>query len=107
MLLEKLKNAGVNLTQDKKAMIDDQSALVKDKSFVLTGKLERLTRDEAGELIRKHGGRIVASVSKKTDYLLAGKDPGSKLKKAKDLLITVLSEEEFVKLLKPAGENRS
>jgi len=69
------------------------------KSFVLTGSLERYTRDSATSLIRERGGRVSGSVSEKTDYLLLGADPGSKYEKAKKLGITLLSEEEFERLL--------
>ena len=103
-IIEKLQNAGVNLAQDKQEIKTTQKSAISGKSFVLTGKLERFTREEAGELIRQRGGKVAGSVSSKTDFLLAGEDPGSKLKKAKDLSVTVISEEEFVKLLKSATE---
>jgi DNA ligase (NAD+) len=70
------------------------------KSFVLTGTLETLSRDAAGEAIQKLGGKVSGSVSKKTDYLVAGKEAGSKLKKAEELGIAVLDEEAFLTLLK-------
>jgi len=69
------------------------------KTFVFTGGLERLTRDQAKELVEQHGGRATGSVSKKTDYVVAGEDPGSKLDKAKELEVEVLDEAGFVKLL--------
>lgn len=69
------------------------------KIFVLTGSLDRFTRASAASLIKERGGKVVDSVSKKTDYLLAGKDAGSKLEKAKNLNTTILSEEEFIHLL--------
>jgi DNA ligase (NAD+) len=70
------------------------------KSFVITGTLSSLTRVEAGDLIEKNGGKVSSSVSSKTDYLLAGEDAGSKLNKAKNLGITILTEEEFLELIK-------
>jgi len=70
------------------------------KSFVLTGTLESYTRDQVKELLQQAGGRIVSSVSKKTDYVIAGRDPGSKLGKAQKLGITVLNEDELKQLLK-------
>lgn len=69
------------------------------KTFVLTGSLKELTRSEAGELIKQRGGKVGNAVTQKTDYVLAGVDPGSKLSKARDLGITILTEEEFKKLL--------
>jgi DNA ligase (NAD+) len=69
------------------------------KSFVLTGTLPSMTRDEARELIEANGGRVISSVSKKTDYVLAGADPGSKLDKANQLAVTVIDEAEFKKML--------
>ena len=73
-----------------------------DKSFVLTGTLESLTRDAATEAILQRGGKVVGSVSKKTDYVVAGAEAGSKLKKAEQLGIPVLDEAAFLKLLKKA-----
>jgi DNA ligase (NAD+) len=72
------------------------------KNFVLTGTLSRFTRDEAKKLVQEQGGKVTGSVSKKTDYVVAGADPGNKLAKAEELGVTVLSEDEFVELL---GEN--
>jgi len=70
------------------------------KSFVFTGSLAKRSREEAGELVLQHGGKLSNSVSKKTDYVVVGSDPGSKLDKAKELNVQVLSESEFDKLLK-------
>ena len=69
------------------------------KNFVLTGSLERYTRTAAASLIKERGGKVTDSVSKKTDYIVAGADPGSKLEKGRLLGITILSEEEFAALL--------
>lgn len=69
------------------------------KTFVLTGSLEGLTRSEAGALIKERGGKVSGSVSKKTDFVLVGEDPGSKYDKAKDLGITILDEASFQKML--------
>jgi DNA ligase (NAD+) len=72
-----------------------ENSFFKDKSFVLTGTLSKYSRDEAGEIIRKFGGNIVSSVSKNTDYVLAGESAGSKLDKASKLGVKVLNEDEF------------
>ena len=73
------------------------------KSFVLTGRLSTLSRDDAGDLVRERGGTVSGSVSKKTDFVIAGEDAGSKLKKATELGITILDEDQFLKLI---GRNR-
>ena len=65
------------------------------KTFVLTGTLEKYTRDEASSIIEKFGGKTSSSVSKKTDYVLAGEEAGSKLTKAQELGVTIISEAEF------------
>ena len=69
------------------------------KIFVLTGTLERFTRDQASEMIEKQGGKVSGSVSKKTNFVVAGDSAGSKLKKANELGIPVLSEEDFLNLI--------
>ena len=69
------------------------------KIFVLTGTLPTLSRDGAGEMIREAGGKVSSSVSKNTDYVLAGEEAGEKLEKAKELGVKIISEEEFRKLL--------
>ncbi len=70
-----------------------------NKVFVLTGALQKYSRDEVSSLIKKRGGKVSGSVSSKTDYVLAGEDPGSKYDKAKELGILILSEEQFEKML--------
>jgi DNA ligase (NAD+) len=68
---------------------------------VLTGALPRLTRDEAAQKIRDHGGKVSGSVSKKTDFVVAGEDAGSKLLKARELGVAILDEAALLKLLEP------
>ena len=70
------------------------------KTFVLTGSLEKFTRDEATNMIENFGGKVSGSVSKKTAYLIAGEDAGSKLEKARTLGTTILTEDEFLEMLK-------
>jgi DNA ligase (NAD+) len=72
--------------------VDRPRQILAGKIFVVTGTLENMTREEAEALITKYGGRVTKSVSKKTDYVLAGRDPGSKLEKAKELGISIIDE---------------
>jgi DNA ligase (NAD+) len=96
-LVEELQKNGVHIqTQKPKA----KSQKLKGKTFVLTGTLESLTRDEAKEGIRSAGGDVSGSVSKKTDYVVVGKEPGSKYEKAKKLGVKILDEKDFLILLK-------
>lgn len=87
----------VTSTMENKAQTS--SDLLKGKVFVVTGTLKRFTRDEIQAAIVKHGGRASGSVSKKTDFVLAGEEAGSKLDKAKELGVKVISEEEFLKII--------
>ena len=96
-MIEKLKQAGVNLESLEEDIQDDRFA---GKTFVLTGSLEKYTRGEATNLIEKFGGKTSSSVSKKTDYVLAGEEAGSKLTKAQNLGVTILTEAEFEELVK-------
>jgi DNA ligase (NAD+) len=95
-LIKKLYKAGVRPTAEKRVVKSQKFA---DKSFVFTGGLANRSREEAGELVKQHGGKVSGSVSKKTDYVVVGTDPGSKYEKAKELGVTILSEGEFEKLL--------
>ncbi len=94
-LISRLKEAGVNMTAQSTA----QDLRLAGKTFVLTGTLPTLTRQEASELVERYGGKTSSSVSKKTGYVIAGEDAGSKLTKAQQLNVPILSEEEFLKLL--------
>ena len=99
-LLERLRAAGVNFQQTGNVT---KAKTFNGKQFVLTGKLERLTREQAQELIEAHGGRVTSSVSKKTDFIVAGSDAGSKLEKAQTLGISILDEAAFMRLIAGDG----
>ena len=96
-LLKKLKAAGVNMREIEDENSDNRFL---GKTFVLTGTLENFTRDEASEIIEKFGGKTSGSVSKKTSYVLAGEDAGSKLTKAQSLGIPVITEAQFDEMIK-------
>ena len=96
-LINKLKQANVNMNYLKEESNDER---FNGKVFVLTGTLEKYTRDEASEIIEKLGGKTSGSVSKKTDFVLAGEDAGSKLRKANELGVKVITEEEFEEMTK-------
>ena len=95
-LIQRLREAGVNMTAAEQGS-DQRFA---GMTFVLTGALEKFTRDEASEMIEARGGKASGSVSKKTTYVVAGEAAGSKLRKAQELGIPVLTEDEFLELLK-------
>ena len=97
-LIATLKEAGVNMTSAVQIAGDKLAG----KTFVLTGTLQRFSRSEAGERIEALGGKVSSSVSKKTSYVVAGEEAGSKLTKAQSLGIPVLTEEEFLTLLEEA-----
>ena len=98
-LVERLKAAGVKTETDAASveMLDERFI---GKTFVLTGKLENYTRDEAAKFIEDRGGRVSSSVSKKTDYVVAGTDAGSKLIKAESLGVAMLDEEQFREMIR-------
>jgi DNA ligase (NAD+) len=95
-LVNDLRKAGLTFTGQKK----EKGTKLAGKTFVLTGTLERHTRDEAKKMIEDAGGRVSGSVSKKTDYVVAGSDAGSKLDKARELGVSVIDEGELEKLLR-------
>ncbi len=95
-LIKKLKNAGVNMKEEGEEETDNR---FQGMTFVLTGTLEKYTRDEASSIIEKFGGKTSGSVSKKTTYVLAGEEAGSKLTKAQELGVQILSETEFDDLI--------
>jgi DNA ligase (NAD+) len=94
-LVEQLREAGLTLTGKKK----ERGTALAGKTFVLTGTLPHLTRDEAKKMIEDAGGRVSGSVSKKTDFVVAGDEAGSKLDKAKELGVKVIGEKEMQELL--------
>ena len=94
--LEKLFANGVKIVYEKKKL---DSEKLKNKTFLFTGKLSAMSRDEAKRLAVKNGGKVLSSVSKNLDYLVVGEDPGSKLEKAGSLGVKVLSEEDFLKMI--------
>jgi len=96
-LLEKFKSAGLAMHYEKKEIQSDE--FFTGKTFVLTGTLSAMKRSEARQRIEARGGKVSGSVSKKTDYVIAGEDAGSKLTKAQDLGISILSESEFLEKL--------
>ena len=93
-LVERLSAAGLTLKGKKK----ERGTKLAGKTFVLTGTLAHFTRDEAKKMIENAGGKVTGSVSKKTDYVVAGSDAGSKLDKAKELGVAVIDEKEMQKL---------
>lgn len=95
-LIQRLKDAGVNMEVLEDEIVDNR---FEGKTFVLTGTLEHYSREEAGSIIEKLGGKTSSSVSKKTDYVLAGEEAGSKLKKAQELGVNIISEDEFINLI--------
>ncbi|MBR4110840.1 MAG: NAD-dependent DNA ligase LigA [Clostridia bacterium] len=96
-LINRLKEAGVNTESEKQDIVDNR---FEGKTFVLTGTLPTLSRNEATEIIERFGGKASSSVSKKTDYVLAGEEAGSKLTKAESLGIKIITEAEFLEMIK-------
>ena len=96
-ILSKFKKAGVHIIEE---MVTKESTKFAGKTFVLTGTLESLGRDEAQDKIRELGGDVSGSVSKNTDYVIAGSESGSKHDEAKRLKVKIIDEKEFLKMLK-------
>src|SRR5712671_7995486 len=96
-IIKKLDKAGVRPTAEKRVVKSQKFA---GKSFVFTGALANRSREDAGQLVMQHGAKVSSSVSKKTDYVVVGADPGSKYDKAKELGVPVLTKGEFEKLLR-------
>jgi DNA ligase (NAD+) len=95
-LIERLRAAGVNMKDERAA---PKSAKFAGMTFVFTGTLTKRSREEAEALVASHGGKAGGSVSKKTNYVVVGADPGSKYEKAKSLNVPILDESQFDKLL--------
>ncbi len=96
-LIKKLKSVGVNTNALIETQTDDRFL---NMTFVLTGSLENYTRDDAAKIIENYSGKVSSSVSRKTTYVLAGEEAGSKLTKAQELGVTIISEEEFNEMIK-------
>ena len=101
-VVDKLRRAGVNLKEAERAKPRADGPLA-NKTFVLTGTLPNLSREEASALIVEAGGKVAASVSKKTDYVVAGDSAGSKLAKANELGVKVIDEPDLRKLIDVSG----
>ena len=95
-LIQKLQQYGVNMENEQ---IENNDNRFEGMTFVLTGGLENYSRKEAEEIIENYGGKTSSSVSKKTTYVLAGEDGGSKLTKAQNLGITIISENDFIDMI--------
>ncbi|MFL6213657.1 MAG: NAD-dependent DNA ligase LigA [Blastocatellia bacterium] len=96
-VIARLKEAGVNT--ERRQQSSSANRQLEGKQFVLTGRLARFTRDEAKQMIEQRGGRVTGSVTKKTDYVVAGEDPGSKRDRANELGVQVLNEQGLIELL--------
>jgi DNA ligase (NAD+) len=96
-VIEKLKRAGVKMKKEK---AESKKDVLSNLTFVITGTLKNYSRNEIQDYIKKLGGKVTDSVSKNTDYLICGNEPGSKLQKAQQLGIKIITEEEFEKLVK-------
>ena len=99
-IIEKLRAGGVKLESESVGPVQGKLA---GQEFVITGKLDSMTRTEAEAKVRELGGAAGSSVTRKTTHLVAGADPGSKLDKAQALGITILSEAEFLQMIEPKG----
>ncbi len=97
-IINRLRNYGLNF-QKEESQVNSEN-LLEGKTFVLTGTLPNYSRGEMKSIIEKYGGKVTSSVSKKTDFVLAGENPGSKYEKAKTLGVKIISEDEFFKMIK-------
>lgn len=99
-MLAKIKNAGVNMEEENTTSSETSTGKFAGQTFVLTGTLSTMTRGKASELIEQLGGKVSGSVSKKTSYVVAGENAGSKLTKAENLGVKILTEDEFLSITK-------
>ncbi|MBU4226718.1 MAG: NAD-dependent DNA ligase LigA [Candidatus Atribacteria bacterium] len=98
-IIERLRSAGLNFNLEEEKMRKEKvTRILAEKQFVLTGTLKDFTRTQAKKIIIELGGRVTGSVSKKTDYVVAGEEPGSKYQKAQELGVNIINEEEFKKI---------
>ena len=97
IMLSKLKEAGLNM--EAEIVISEKKQTLTAKTFVITGKFESMTRDQASELIEQYGGKVSSSISAKTDYLVAGESAGSKLEKAQKLGVKIISDQKLTQLI--------
>jgi len=100
-IIERVRSTGLNFGQEEEKIREEKEVqMLAGKQFVLTGTLKDFTRTQAKEIISELGGRVTGSVSKKTDYVVAGEDPGSKYQKAQELGVPIINGEEFKKIIK-------
>jgi len=97
LLIQRLRTAGLQVSRGKKEATGNQN--LEKKTFVITGKLPTWTRPQAAEFIKQNGGKVISSISSKTDFVVVGESPGSKIKKARALKVQEISEEELKKLV--------
>ncbi len=100
-MLNEFKEVGFEITNNS---IQNKSTELSGKTFVLTGTMNSMTRDEASDIIKQKGGKVSSSVSKKTSYVIVGENPGSKLEKAKNLGVIILNKDEFLNLIGELNE---
>ena len=98
-LLDELQKVGISLASNESKNDISRNDFLEGKTFVITGSMMSSTRQEIEKLIESAGGKVVASISKKTTYLIAGSKPGSKLEKAKNLGTKIIDEDKFQSIL--------
>jgi len=102
-VLKKLEKAGIRMAEER---VKRKGGIFQDKVFVLTGALSRFTRDGATELVESEGGKVSSSVSRNTDFVLVGENPGSKYRKALDLDVEIIDQDTFVRMMEKAKKRR-